>query len=184
MENVSKALIIAGSILLAMITISIFYFAFGKASSLTEAISENTNQKELIAFNNSFEAYNKKVMYGAEIVSVLNKAIDNNKSYNIDEKLKDYYVNIEFRYNGKVYSLEKDPVIIQKEFIDMAKKSDKDKEYIDGSTYKDQVDAFHQFKFTAFKCEKIIYNTKNNLENKSSTGAIGRVKEMKFVPIK
>lgn len=35
MENASKALVIAGSILIGMIVISIFYFAFGQARKIS-----------------------------------------------------------------------------------------------------------------------------------------------------
>jgi len=196
MENASKALLIAGGILVAMLTISIFYFMFGKMSEVSEAISENTDQKELISFNSSFEAYNKKVMYGADVVSVMNKAIDNNRSYGIeyyskpvDEKLLDYYVNIVVKYNDETFSLMYDytkpasPSVrneIQERFIDMLAKSDKDEEYKTNIVYKEEVDAFHKFKFTAFKCTSMTTTKKSDLKHQSASGAVGRVREMVF----
>ena len=196
MENASKALIIAGSILLAMITISIFYFSFGKVGEAAESVSENTDQKELMAFNSSFEAYNKKVMYGADILSVINKAIDNNRSYGVEyyekpteSQFLDYYVNVIFKYQGQEYNLMRDytkPItassrnIIQKKYIDMAGKSDKDPQYKTDRTYRNEVDEFHTFKFTAFKCTDVKYTKKSDIKNQVAAGAIGRVRELKF----
>lgn len=124
MENASKAIIMAGGVLIAMITISIFYFVFGQTSLIVGVTEEDTNQKQLIAFNKSFEAYNKRLMYGADIISVLNKAINNNKEYEVEDyqdpkepRHLDFYVDVEFTvYTGsargpgaptKTYSLSK-----------------------------------------------------------------------------
>ncbi len=38
-------------------------------------------QKKYLLLINGFEAYNKKIMYGSDVISVLNKAIDNNTKY-------------------------------------------------------------------------------------------------------
>lgn len=195
MENASKALIIAGSILLAMITISIFYFSWDKVGEVAGGLDESA-KRELEAFNNSFESYNKKVMYGADVLTVVNKAIDNNKSYGVeyyerptDSDYLDYYVNIIFVYNGREYNLRTDytkPMtasvrnIIQMEFIDMAGKTDKDPEYKTDDAYKNRVDDFHKFKFTAFKCTEVKYTNKSDIRNQAMSGAIGRVREMKF----
>ena len=48
MENASKALVIAGGILISIIVISIFYFSFGRLGTLVgEAESDNV-QKEIM----------------------------------------------------------------------------------------------------------------------------------------
>lgn len=95
MENASKALIIAGGILIGLITISVLFFMFNRISELAGITSENTQQEELLAFNKGFEAYNKKLMYGVDVITVINKAIDNNKRYGIENDSQDeYYVDI------------------------------------------------------------------------------------------
>ena len=101
MENASKALVIAGSILIGMIVISIFYFAFEQSGRLVGEVDEDTLQEEIKAFNNGFEAYNKKLMYGIDIISVLNKAIDNNKKYDVSGDERDYFVDIEITVYDK-----------------------------------------------------------------------------------
>lgn len=78
MENLSKALIIAGGIAIGILTISIFYVMFAQIQNFADVASQDTAQEELLAFNQSFASYNKKLMYGTDVISVINKAIDNN----------------------------------------------------------------------------------------------------------
>ena len=171
MENASKALLIAGGILIGIITISIFYFSFGNVSSLVGETQENTQQKELLAFNSSFEAYNKKAMYGADIISVLNKAIDNNVTYKTDTEpqLADFYVNIVFTYGGKTYSLRDNLGEIQSGYIDRIQNPNK--------YSKIEQEEMYKFKSSVFKCTGVEYN--------GTTGsAAGRVKQMTFSVIR
>ena len=181
MENASKALIIAGSILIALITISLFYFVFGKMGTVVDETSENTYQKQLIAFNSSFEAYNKKTMYGMDVISVLNKAIDNNKNYSIDEgsgHIKngnmDYFVNIIFTTkDGTTYNLKENysSTITFKEKIEKATKEDRNQ---------DEFDEYRLFMFGKYQCTKVSYVPKTT--NKNREDAVGRVCEMVFAP--
>ncbi len=97
MENASKALLMAGGLLIAMITISIFYYMFSQISEFRNVTSEDTSETALLAFNQGFESYNKKLMYGTDVISVLNKAIDNNRTYDVESEYDSkYYVDIVF----------------------------------------------------------------------------------------
>ncbi len=76
---------------------------FGRTSNLVDQTSEDTEAKQLADFNQSFEAYNKKLMYGTEIITVLNKAADNNKRYGVENDVdSEYYVDIEFTLKSDV----------------------------------------------------------------------------------
>lgn len=98
MENASKAVVIAGGILIGIITISILFFMFSNVQKLVSSTSDNYAQEELLEYNKGFEVYNKKIMYGADVLSVINKAIDNNKRYKVtNEKDNEYYVDIVVR---------------------------------------------------------------------------------------
>lgn len=173
MENASKALVIAGSILIGIIVISIFYYAFGKIGYFVGETQENSVQKEIEAFNTSFEAYNKKLMYGIDIISVLNKAIDNNRKYDIQNGEQDYYVNVKFTYNGQgignnsvtSYSLKDDYNIIKTKFLDAVMKNEEN---------------IHDFKVSAFKCISVNYIKKGETRD---TTVIGRIKEIVFEQI-
>ncbi len=76
---------------------------FGKVSSGIDETSKNTEETKIEDFNASFDAYNKKLMYGTEIISVLNKATNNNRVYGVEnDTSSEYYVDIAFRLKREV----------------------------------------------------------------------------------
>lgn len=57
-------------------------------------ISNNKNKLNNIAkFNEQFEAFNDKTIYGADILTIINKAIDNNDTQNIEKNSKGEYID-------------------------------------------------------------------------------------------
>ena len=78
MENASKALIIAGSVLVAIIVLSMLVAFFNNLRSLvgTEQSVEATEQAA--EFNKQYDAYARAV-YGSELLSIANKLNDYNK---------------------------------------------------------------------------------------------------------
>lgn len=97
MENASKALVMAGSVLLAIMIISTLLYAASTWGILPQAQDDADAVEQLKAFNQQYESYNKMAIYGSDLVSVLNKAINNNRRY--DET---YYINITFTLNQPV----------------------------------------------------------------------------------
>ena len=93
MENASKALLIAGGILLAMLVAALLVYLNSNIQIIKTAQSEKTFQEQLTAFNMQYEAYNKRIMYGTDIISVINKAIDNNEQYKIQKDENKTYKN-------------------------------------------------------------------------------------------
>ena len=91
-------------------------------------------QKEVLDFNNGFEIYNKNIMYGSDIISAINKAIDNNKRYGTtNDKTSDYYVDI-----------------VVKTIFTLSASSNPDKDA------KDLLES--DFKTKTYKCTNITYN--------------------------
>lgn len=164
MENASKALIIAGGVLLGIITISLFTFMFNNISKYVNETSEDYQSKEVLASNQSFEAYYKKVMYGTDIISVLNKAIDNNTKFNVvagdnsgysvDVVIK-FKTNIEDVFMPTIsgYSLKNNKDLLKENIIDPIV-----------NRYSNTVAS--EFKRKAFQCEKIEYNNKTGRVSK------------------
>lgn len=79
MENASHALLIAGGILISLLVISLVVFMFGNISN-TQA--EEQMKKEIMQideYNKRFEQYNRTILYGSDIISVINLAEDYNK---------------------------------------------------------------------------------------------------------
>lgn len=200
MENSAKAFYWGGGILIGILVISIFYYIFSQASILMKETQTDTEQKELMKFNKSFEAYNKKIMYGADIITLMNKAIDNNEKYYkkirketgkklVDQPYFDYFVDIKFTYKGNTYSLvehyynnkDKNDIEISKSVIWNTFLDKKIENYDDGDKKKEFLRAF---KFVGFKCTETEYKTEEQLNVKSHGPAIGRICSMTFVEFK
>lgn len=82
MENASKALIMAGGILLAMMILALVIYVTTSMTSMQEAQDTRIAAQQLEEFNNSYLVYNKTIMYGADVLSVYNKA-KNEDEYDI-----------------------------------------------------------------------------------------------------
>ena len=88
MENASKALIIAGGVLIALIIISMFIAMFNNISNIQKEQEDQIKVEQITAFNAEFEAYNKKVMYGADVITLINKVAENNRKYSMNNDYK------------------------------------------------------------------------------------------------
>lgn len=98
MENATKALLIAGGILLAVLILSLLILLFSNISSNQLAQEKKIKAEQLKEFNQQWEAYNKKALFGADIITVVNKANDKNKESNVTVKIK-CGGNLEFNNN-------------------------------------------------------------------------------------
>ena len=81
MEHANKAFIMAAGMLFALMILSLVAFVFGRLTSLPVEEDVNLEASQIAAFNNEYTAYDKKIMYGVDIISVLNKAKSNNDKY-------------------------------------------------------------------------------------------------------
>lgn len=80
MENASKALLMAGTILISLMVISALVFAYRDLTSVKRQESENQKVEEIAEFNKSFESYEKDLK-GTQIFSLANKITDYNEKY-------------------------------------------------------------------------------------------------------
>lgn len=81
MENASKALMIAGGVLLALMIITLCLYMANHIKTIKEANEQQEKTAQLQKFNQEYETYNKKIMYGSDVISVINKIADNNERY-------------------------------------------------------------------------------------------------------
>lgn len=94
MENASKALLIAGGILLAVLVLSLLGLLLSNISSNQLAQEKRLEAEQLQEFNQQWEAYNKKALFGSDIITVVNKAIQNNKTVESMDENNEFYVNV------------------------------------------------------------------------------------------
>ncbi len=84
MENASKALIIAGAILLAILIIGLGMFIYQQAAGVMQGI--NMSQEEIQAFNAKFDQYEGNNVRGANVNALLNQIVNNNLSTDDDSR--------------------------------------------------------------------------------------------------
>lgn len=89
MENASEALLIAGGILLAILCITLLVNALNNLAILGNTVADKEDSRRLEEWNAEWEAYNKTVLYGADIITVMNKAEEYEGSiYNVNVSAK------------------------------------------------------------------------------------------------
>ncbi len=81
MENASKALIMAAEILIGVIIITIIVLSYGNMREVSKEEISAEQVQQLAAFNREYESYMKKLLRGVDIISLMNKALDNNAQY-------------------------------------------------------------------------------------------------------
>lgn len=81
MENASFALKLVVSFLIAVVVISLITGVFLILKSHQIQVEEAISRDNIGKFNKAFEVYEKKLMYGTDVLSCLNKAENNNQQY-------------------------------------------------------------------------------------------------------
>lgn len=81
MENATTALYIAAGTLLGVMILSLVVFFFRRVGNLYSEQEIIMTAEQLAEWNNEYLAYEKKIMYGTDLISVLNKATSNNEKY-------------------------------------------------------------------------------------------------------
>ncbi len=88
MENATKALEIAGSVLLGVLILGLLVFEYRKISNLKKVEEDVKVSQQSEDFNKKFEAYNRN-LYGSELLSLANQIKDYNDRY-AGEKTSQY----------------------------------------------------------------------------------------------
>lgn len=78
-NSLSKALIMVGSVLLAMIVMAFATRAFMKIGGWATTQDDEVLIAQKEEFNREYEVYDKNLMYGVDVISCLNKALSNNE---------------------------------------------------------------------------------------------------------
>ena len=76
MENASKALLIAGAILIVILLISLGIYIYSQAQQQVDSV--NMDEQEILAFNNKFAPYLGDNITGAQVNALLQQIIASN----------------------------------------------------------------------------------------------------------
>lgn len=79
MENASKALIMAGGVLIAVLVISVLIYAFNVFSEYQTSKDDLLKIEDTSKFNERFTNYDRSNVKGYEMLSLINQVIDYNK---------------------------------------------------------------------------------------------------------
>lgn len=79
MENASKALLIAGGILLLIILVSLMLFVKGTISDYYASEQALEDIADTAKFNEQFSRFNREDVQGYELISLINKVVDYNE---------------------------------------------------------------------------------------------------------
>lgn len=109
MENASKALVMAGSVLIALMIIGALLLMFNNLTTYQETNVRDTRTEQVIEFNAQYETYNRSNIRGSDLYSLLNRAADYNErksSVGTEGKEIAYEpITIIFSFNGNVDKL-------------------------------------------------------------------------------
>ena len=98
MENSTKAILMAAGVLFALLTLSLVTVMIRNIQTISEAEDTKKQTETLQEWNAQWEAYNKQIMYGSDVLTVVNKAAQSNYDY---AEYKGYEVTIKIlRENG------------------------------------------------------------------------------------
>lgn len=81
MESANKAIIMAFGMLVAVMILATIVYVFNHLKVLPQGDDLQEELEQVTAFNLEYEVYDKKIMYGVDVISVLNKAKSNNDKY-------------------------------------------------------------------------------------------------------
>ncbi len=77
MENASKALLMAGGVLIAILIISVLVITFQKTGNVSKSYDKTLNQEEITKFNSNFTKYLGQELTIHEVVTICNFAYNN-----------------------------------------------------------------------------------------------------------
>lgn len=99
MENASRALVIAGGVLLSLIIIGVVMFAYRGITSLQKEKDISLSNEQVSKINEQIEKYTKKsVIYGSEVLSICNAIEDYSRKYPESEGIS---AKIKIKADGK-----------------------------------------------------------------------------------
>ena len=87
MENASKALLVAASVLIAIVLIAVGMRIFDSTDGTVDSIKITTNATEISAFNNKFMPYMGANKTKENVMSLVNVVISHNSSVSSDKQV-------------------------------------------------------------------------------------------------
>ena len=118
MENASKALLMAASVLIGILIISLAIYLFVSFGSTSAEVHKQNEVQQIAQFNSRFTSYEQKTCTIYDVVTLANLATENNIYYELTDKQRN-------NKNVNYITVKLDNVPIEGNYED----SDKNEEY-------------------------------------------------------
>lgn len=101
MENASKALLIAGAVLIVIVLISVGMMIVNSSQDVTDQVGDLTTSQSVSTFNNQFNKYqgNQK---GSAVKKLLEEVVTSNKT---NENTSKHYVNVNIKNDNAIMNM-------------------------------------------------------------------------------
>lgn len=160
MENATKALLIAAGVLIAIMVISALVLMFDRISKVSQTEQDALVAQQLTEFNREYEAFNRRDLWGGQIISVMNKMLDNNSKYlTLDEDNYMMDISVKFTVIDDFFNKKKEGTTYST-LVSFSQK------FAEAQRTEDQLT---ELKRKLFKCVSVEYNEET-----------GRVQKMYF----
>lgn len=118
MENASKALAIAGGVLISLLVIGALLLMFNNLSDYQKVGEQDEREAQMIEFNNQFITYLRDKVRGNEILSLMNRVVDYNtrKVENSQEQYQKIKITISGIEVDKLKYNENDEKLIETQY--------------------------------------------------------------------
>ena len=122
MENASKALIMVGSILIGMMVISLLVIFYGNLRNINSLNQKVDVDQQAVEFNKQFDTYDRNKIYGSEILSLVNKVYDYNKTQ--ADNIGYTELTLKIKFENPVSVIDKGVIIDTKgDYVEIRRKS-------------------------------------------------------------
>lgn len=103
MENASKALEIAGGVLISVLVLGLLVFGYNKLTNLKQTQQSATEDEQATEFNKNYETYNKSGLYGSQIFSLANMVKDYNDNQSDAKGYQEMKLTVHIKYDGQFF---------------------------------------------------------------------------------
>lgn len=131
MENASKALLMAGGVLIAILIIAILVRTFGTVGLFQKQKLTEEEERQIAEFNAQYLKYLNQYMYGTEVITMINKTTKS--KYPV--KIKITFLNT-YKYTKKEYV--KGKLILRDYYVNAGRKlgiTNSDTSYVTGESF-------------------------------------------------
>ncbi len=97
MENATKALLIAGGVLIAIIILTILVKTYGNIGAFQRQQMSQEEAEQIEEFNKDYTKYDGQYVYGTEIITIINKVYSS--TYKVNVKVK--FTQEDYKYTVK-----------------------------------------------------------------------------------